>query len=138
MVGSYITNGNSNLSNGLTANGIPPLVVKTTPDTNAYMTLSIKYATIYPYAMNDTRPDNYTAYKNANYGYGDALLETSVTGENSMSWFGDKSYFSTTIVPFLVRGGSSWCGSDTGIFSFSDYGGGANIDFSFRTVLIPM
>ncbi len=54
---------------------------------SSYTTLktSTKYATVYPYnASNDSSANNWTAYKNSSYGYGDAILETS-TAETSTS-----------------------------------------------------
>ena len=136
-VAGYITNGNTNLGNGATASGIPPLVVKTTADATAYQTLSTKYATIYPYnGSSDFNVKNYTIYKNANYGYGDAILETSSTGVNSTSWLGDNSYFANASGPFFVRGGSFDLGVSAGAFVFNHAGGLVGSAGSFRVVLI--
>ena len=137
QVASYITNGNGNLGNGTVASGIPSLVVKTTADATAYQLLSSKYATIYPYnKSSDTNDNNYTAYKNANYGYGDASLETSSNGSNSMSWFGDYSGFVHALGPFFLRGGSYNNGISTGAFAFGSAYGNFNSAYSFRVVLV--
>ena len=132
----YITNGNANLGNGTIASGIPPLVAKTTADEKAYQLLSSKYATIYPYyATSDSNTNNYTAYKNANYGYGDAILETSNKGD-SMGWMSDYSYFVYMDSPFFERGGRSGNEVNAGIFTFNAFDGQASrYSISFRVVL---
>ena len=120
-VAGYISNGNSNLSTG---------------SSFAYQTRSTKYATIYPYdSSNDTDTNNYATYKNAGYGYGDAILETSARGSGTTSWFGDYSYFPGTSSPFFVRGGGYDSGSSAGAFSFDGHYGHAYGLYSFRVVL---
>ena len=119
ITAGYITNGHANLENGSTVSGIPALVAKTTEDASAYMTLSTKYATIYPHASNDSRTNNYATYKNANYGYGDAILETSSTGDLNTSWFQDYSIYLELNSCFLSRGGRCVNEIRTGVFAFA-------------------
>ncbi len=71
-------------------------------------------------------------YKNANYGYGDAILETSNSGDWSNSWFSDFSVFSFKEQPFLVRGGTYGGKANTGLFSFSGIQG-----YAYRKFFIP-
>ena len=81
---------------------------------------STKYATVYPYnESSDNDTNNWTAYKNSNYGYGDAILETSTSGSESSSWNSDYSKFAYMGNPFFVRGGHYNAGVDAGIFAFS-------------------
>ena len=138
QVAAYITNGHTNLENGTTASGIPLLVAKTTVDTKAYQTLSTKYATIYPYnGSSDTNDNNYTVYKNANYGYGDAILETSSTGSDSArSWFGDYSKFANKNATFFGRGGGFNYGFSAGAFTFAFHEGNVLSYGSFHVVLV--
>lgn len=69
--------------------------MKTTADAEGYKTLSTKYATVYPYnASDDSNVNNLATYKNLNYGYGDAILETSTAGNGSLSWNNNYSIFS--------------------------------------------
>ena len=94
--------------------------MKTTADAEGYKTLSTKYATVYPYnASDDSNVNNLAAYKNLNYGYGDAILETSTAGNGSLSWNNNYSIFSNTKYPFFVRGGYFPSSSSAGIFAFS-------------------
>ena len=79
---------------------------------------SNKYATVYPYDPSDTGSDsdlNYTVYKSAGYGFGDAILETS---GDRYSWNGDSSYFPSGYCPFVLRGGSFFHGLSAGVFAF--------------------
>ncbi len=131
-VAAFISNGHTNLSSygGKLVEG------KTGVNPTGYTNLSSKYATVYPYnSSSDTNVNNYTSYKNAGYGYGDAILETSVSGINSTSWHGDYSYFPHTSTPFFLCGGYYYSGAGAGIFSFGRTNGSAGFDYSFRPVL---
>ena len=117
-VATYIENGNAVLSNGSSFTD---------------QTRSTKYATIYPYdSSNDVLDTNYMTYKNANYGYGDAILETSSSGQGANSWFNGHSVFAFKDTPFLVRGGYYDSGTAAGLFSFSGIGG-----IAFERCFIP-
>ncbi len=141
-VAGYITNGHENLKTYGSTTVSFPLVATFTKDTEGYKTLSTKYSTVYPVGTSDTREDNRTAYSNAstsepNYGYGDAILETSTGYEDSTGWFGDCSKTGHTAAPFFARGGD--CGSladITGAFSFDSSGGKSSYIYGFRVVLM--
>ena len=131
-VAAFISNGNSNLSTygGKLVEG------KTVANSTGYTNLSSKYATVYPYnSSSDGNTNNYTAYKSAGYGYGDAILETSASGANSTSWHGDYSNFPYTSVPFFVRAGNYNDGATAGVFYFNGTSGAAYSSGSFRAVL---
>ena len=128
-VAAYITNGNSSLNNGQS-------FAYQTADPEGYQTRSTKYATVYPYdSSNDTYTNNYATYKNAGYGYGDAILETSARGSGTTSWFGDYSFFPHTGTLFFLRGGGYGYGSSAGAFCFNVHNGNADGFDSFRVVL---
>ena len=111
----------------------------TNGNTNGYKTLSTKYATVYPYSSIDNQINNYNTYKDlksSTYGYGDAILETSTTGENSTSWNGDWSKFPLTSSVFFHRGGCYLHSYTAGAFSFATYVGAPNFTVGFRAVLV--
>ena len=90
---------------------------------SSYTTLktSTKYATVYPYnASNDSNANNWTAYKNSSYGYGDAILETSTAGSESTSWNGGYSAFVFADGPFFIWSGSYSHVEHAGIFAFAN------------------
>ena len=90
---------------------------------SSYTTLktSTKYATVYPYnASNDSSANNWTAYKNSSYGYGDAILETSTAGSESTSWNGGYSAFVFADCPFFIWSGSYSHVEHAGIFAFAN------------------
>ncbi len=90
-----------------------------TAGVNAYMTLSNKYATVYRYASTSaSNSQNYTAYKNAEYGYGDAILETSTAGGGLNCWQGDECTYPYSSVIFFTRGYFYNREERAGIFSF--------------------
>ena len=128
-VAGYISNGDSNLSYGSS-------FAYQTADPEGYQTRSTKYATVYPYdSSNDTYTNNYTVYKNAGYGYGDAILETSILGSAEESWFNDYSIFPSTSSPFFLHGSGCTDGLPAGAFYFNKASGVANSYYSFRVVL---
>ncbi len=109
-VAGYITNGNESLKEYGSTTVSFPLVATFTKDTEGYKTLSTKYSTVYPFnTTTDSNLDNWTTYNNIksdNYGYGDAILETSSTeGSDFTSWFKDFFIFANTSDPFFLRGG---------------------------------
>ena len=130
---AYISNGNDSLSTYGSS------YASTTANVNGYLTLSTKYATVYPYNLSDSNTNNYTTYsgkKSSTYGYGDAILETSTSGANSTSWNGDYSDFPTTSGPFFRRGGYYGVSSSAGVFAFYDTSGSSNDTYGFRAVLV--
>ena len=131
-VAGYISNGNSSL----TTYGKSIVGENYSKGENDYQTKSTKYATVYPYdSSSDSYTNNYTAYKEAKYGYGDAILETSTSGSGSTSWFGDFSYFPDSSSPFFLRGGYCSRGAGAGLFCFSDGSGSSHSGHSFRVAL---
>ena len=129
-VSAYITNGNTSL----TTYGKSYATLKT----------STKYATIYPYnEVDDSNTNNYLEYKNAKYGYGDAVLETS-TSETSTSeqeqltnaWENNYSNYPYTHGTFFVRGGDCSNIGKAGIFAFTNATGNPQQVNGFRAILI--
>ncbi len=135
-VAGYITNGNGSLKTYGSTTVSFPLVAIFTKDAEGYKTLSTKYSTVYPVGTSDTGENNRTAYSNANYGYGDAILETSTGYEGSTGWFGDYSYFVVTSNPFFIRGGYYGNGTVAGAFAFHNTNGNPWYHRGFRTVLV--
>ena len=77
-------------------------------DTNSYLTLSNKYVTVYPWVSN-SHSENYATYKgllSSTYGFGDAMLETSNSGESvTGGWNSDNTfYFYDYAGPAMSRG----------------------------------
>ena len=130
---AYLTNGSAELATNASS------FADTTVDIEGYKTKSTKYVTVYPYdTSTDEGVNNYAVYKNAGYGYGDAILETSANGQvnTATSWFGDYSVFICKDSPFFYRGGDYSRGSTAGIFDFNRSPGMAYDTFTFRVVLI--
>ena len=132
---SYISNGHGNIATH--GKSFASLL---TANANGYKTESTKWATVYPYnSTSDSRENNYNVYKDLKsitYGFGDAILETSLTGNNSTSWNEDYSVFARTDAPFFERGGSFWVGSYAGEFVFNNTNGVPDNLNGFRVVLI--
>ena len=133
----YITNGTDNLKYASS------FVAITTANASAYQTLSTEYVTIYPYnSSSDVNTNNYSAYlgkKSTTYGFGDAVLEISISGANSTGWNLDYSFYPYSVWPFFEYGGC--CLNDinnTGSFAFSETSGGAGPDTGFRPVLLAL
>lgn len=126
-VAGYISNGHTYLSTGRP-------FANTAENLEGYKTLSSKYATVYPYNSPEANNnENYNTYKNLEYGYGDAVLETSNSGGGKW-WFEDYALFLSSGAPFFTRGGSRNQGTDAGAFNFnSSYGNSTNS--TFRVVL---
>ncbi len=130
---AYITNGNANLSTYGSS------YVSTSANTNGYLTLSTKYATVYPYNSSDSNTNNYTTYsgkKSSTYGYGDAILETSTTGSGTTSWNTGYSSLPYTTAPFFARGGDYTASSRAGAFAFYGTNGAPYYHNGFRAVLV--
>ena len=131
---AYVSGGNKNLT--IYGKSFTSLIA----NSNGYKTLSTKWATVYPYdSTSDSTTNNYNIYKDlksATYGFGDAILETSETDENSTSWNGDYPYFAVPSYPFFQRGGYYKSGSEAGLFAFIYGGGGPGNEGGFRAVLI--
>ena len=132
----YISNGNTSI------NSCGKSYANTSANVNGYLTLSTKYATVYPYNTSESNTNNYSAYaekKSTTYGFGDAVLETSNSGVDSTSWNRDFSYFPHTTHPFFERGGYFADTSDAGTFAFHHNNGSCGGPFpgsGFRSVLV--
>ena len=107
---------------------------------------STKYATIYPYSSPELSTQD-TAIQN-NFAnntkiYGDAVRETtssnagtSNTGWNTSAWNSDYSCFPASGLPFFLRGGNFWDGSNAGSFAFPRNNGHSGYYNGFRAVLV--
>ncbi len=113
MTAGYISNGNSYLykdgTSGSNHNSGNLLGATSEANPNGYQTLSTRDYTVYPYSSSrDNNSNNYNTYKGlltSTYGYGDAILETSNSGNNSSgSWNNDNTYFAYKDFPFFTRG----------------------------------
>ena len=144
-ISGYISNGNNQLINDgkVSDGGSSGMLMGTTgiANVNGYQILSTRNCMVYPYndLIDDASINNYNIYKNllSNvYGYGDSVLETSNIGSYSQSWNSDCSYFPTGETPFYCRGCNYSYDSRTGIFAFSNAGGGAAYSSGYRIILI--
>ena len=116
-VAAYINNGNNNLAKygQNLVNG------------------DAKTKNVYKKANLDSYEYNYNQNKGV---YGDAVYETSVSGNGSTSWHGDCSLFHYGNWPFLNRGGYYESDTGAGVFCFYNYIGDGYSYYSFRPVLI--
>ena len=144
-ISGYISNGNNQLINDgkVSDGGSSGMLMGTTgiANVNGYQILSTRNCMVYPYndLIDDASINNYNIYKNllSNvYGYGDSVLETSNIGSYAQSWNSDCSYFPTGETPFYCRGCNYSYDSRTGIFAFSNAGGGAAYSSGYRIILI--
>jgi hypothetical protein len=116
---SYVDNGHANL----TIYG------------TSILSADSKYKDVYVVGATDTRPNNYEA----NVGiFGDAVYETSSTGNNSTSWYGDYSHMPYASGPWFRRGGYCSNSASAGLFYFSAGGGNVYYNYSFRPVVLPL
>ena len=86
----------------------------------------------------DTLSGNYNA---ASDRYGDAVYETSLSDNSTSSgksWYRDRSVFPNSSSPFFNRGENNLNTYNSGLFAFGSYNGNANINYSFRPVLIVL
>ena len=92
-----------------------------------------KYKDVYA----GTSSDKNTNY-NANTGkYGDAVYETSSSGDSdSGSWDSSRSFFPDSSNPVFFRGGRAAYGSSAGVFAFNSGTGVAYTGRSFRPVVL--
>ncbi len=132
-VAAYIPNGESKVL----PNGSPMITTDTSGENlDGYLTYSTKYVTAYPYSSRNDYSSNYNVYEVAKnnieeYGYGDAILETTASGSGSTSWYSDFSYYPGYSASFFLRGGNYIDGA--GLFSFTHAAGQAGA--AFRLVL---
>ena len=86
-------------------------------------------------SSSDKGTDNYAANLITSR-YGDAIRETSTSGEGTTSWNSKYSYFPSADKPFMARGGNYNGGTLSGLFSFAVSDGKAYSVDGFRVCLI--
>jgi hypothetical protein len=96
---------------------------------------STKYKSIYAYnSTTDSDSTNYLQSPNT-IRKGEAIWETSTSGSGYTSWYGDESYFASSYLCFLIRGGHFNMGPYGGEFDFYGMYGYGEYYISFRSVL---
>ena len=119
-VAAYVNNGNTNL---------------TKYGASLVNSSDARTKNVYTKASSDSYENNYQQNKGV---YGDAVYETSTSGNGTTSWYSDYSYFPYTSIPFLSRGGYYDNGSNAGVFCFSNFAGVGSSNRSFRPVLVAL
>ena len=119
-VAAYVNNGNTNL---------------TKYGASLVNSSDARTKNVYTKASSDSYENNYQQNKGV---YGDAVYETSTSGNGTTSWYSDYSYFPYTSGPFFKRGGYYNSGSYAGVFCFNSINGGGYGDYSFRPVLVAL
>ncbi len=100
---------------------------------------STEYVTVYPVgekskqSLEDANKANYTVNIKI---YGDAIRETSTEGIGQLSWNSNYSYFTGSIYPFFIRGGSYFANNAAGLLCFGRRDGGNLYADGFRSVLV--
>lgn len=81
--------------------------------------------------------DSQSTYYGNTDKYGDAVYETSSSGySNTGSWDSSNSHFPISSDPVFLRGGHAYNVSSAGVFAFNINAGVANINYSFRPVVL--
>lgn len=93
-----------------------------------------KYRSKYE-GISQTNTENYKEDQNTKR-IGEAIWETSISGTGKTSWNGDISYFSYTVEPFFIRGGSWGITAAAGTFAFISAPGCCYYNIGFRPVII--
>ena len=119
-VAAYVNNGNTNL---------------TKYGASLVNSSDARTKNVYTKASSDSYENNYQQNKGV---YGDAVYETSTSGNGTTSWYSDYSYFPVTGCPFFIRGGYFSNGSVAGVFYFSNSSGNGYSTYSFRPVLVAL
>ena len=119
-VAAYVNNGNTNL---------------TKYGASLVNSSDARTKNVYTKASSDSYENNYQQNKGV---YGDAVYETSTSGNGTTSWYSDYSFFPGSSIPFFERGGGCDNGSSAGVFYFSYNGGGGYSSNSFRPVLVAL
>ena len=117
-VAAYVNNGNTNL---------------TKYGASLVNSSDARTKNVYTKASSDSYENNYQQNKGV---YGDAVYETSTSGNGTTSWYSDYSGFPSTSAPFFRRGGDYGIGSVAGVFYFNISDGNGNSYGSFRPVLV--
>ena len=117
-VAAYVNNGNTNL---------------TKYGASLVNSSDARTKNVYTKASSDSYENNYQQNKGV---YGDAVYETSTSGNGTTSWYSDHSDFPGTDWPFFYRGGLCSIGSSAGVFYFNGHDGDGYSGGSFRPVLV--
>jgi hypothetical protein len=96
------------------------------------LSAAAKYKDVYV-SSGDTRAGNYEANSII---VGDAVYETSTSGESSAAWYSDYSYMPYSGGPFFVRGGYCSTTPGTGVFAFYSSTGNVHNSYGFRPVVV--
>ena len=144
-VSALITNGSTNLDNygspltpssGLYAQKISGQGNLLCYDSTYYLWC---YGMQYSNNKVESNQNNYEIYEEKStlggFGYGDAILETSIAGTGCTSWFDDNSVYPSGDYPFFSRSGTYEDRSWGGYFAFQCEDGSASCDHGFRAVL---
>ena len=119
-VAAYVNNGNTNL---------------TKYGASLVNSSDARTKNVYTKASSDSYENNYQQNKGV---YGDAVYETSTSGNGTTSWYSDYSNFPYADWPFFFRGGHCSNGSYAGVFSFDNGYGNGDSGRSFRPVLVAL
>ena len=119
-VAAYVNNGNTNL---------------TKYGASLVNSSDARTKNVYTKASSDSYENNYQQNKGV---YGDAVYETSTSGNGTTSWYSDYSGFPNTSSPFFERGGYFNGGSSAGVFYFYGNSGNGHSTYSFRPVLVAL
>ncbi len=130
----YLKNGNSNLK----TYGQSLLDETNNRNNDKSKGTSTKYVSVYNVGSTDNNTNNYNNDTNK-ARVGEAIWETSKSGTDYTSWFGDYSYFSRTSSPFLLRGGHyNSSVYNAGLFLFFSDSGLAYSHVGFRAVSLSL
>ena len=116
-VAAYVNNGDSNL----------------TTNCLSLINAAAKYKDVYAVGSTDVDVNNYTA---ASGKYGDAVYETSASGNADVAWDNTNAYMPSWSEPVFIRGGRAYSNMYVGLFSFNIVGGQATQYETFRPVLV--
>ena len=94
-----------------------------------------KYKDVYSKGSSDDRTLNYAMSTPDRGHYGDAMWETSNSGNDQYSWYSDYAYFPYHNIPFFHRGGYYYNTSYAGVFNFDCYHGKYDSGYGFRVVV---
>ena len=104
---------------------------------------STKYTTVYAHSSEDKTGTAGNTASQKNYDmeankrkFGNAIAETSTTGNGNTSWFDNVSWFVGLSSPFSVRGGIWWEKASAGLFCYSRENGNSYYYLGFRVALV--
>ncbi|MEG0873430.1 MAG: hypothetical protein RSE00_05490, partial [Clostridia bacterium] len=104
--------------------------------TNELIDANAKYFNMYiPSENPENLKDNYEANKDLSVARGDAICDTSSSGDDNTSWFEDYSYFLDSKASLSLYGGSYASRISAGMFTFGNRNGESSTYFSFRPVI---